>query len=1131
MVTKTGNAGANNLKGTGGKDILKGLDGDDTLRGLGGNDQLFGGAGNDTLLGGEGNDILLPGEGTDTVDGGKGSDTVSFLTAGSSVSASLSSTFTQFILGGSKTFASIENLIGTNFDDYLTGSDGANRIEGKGGNDTVYGYDGKDTILGNDGSDSLYGGAGNDVIRGGDGNDLISGDAGKNTLFGDGGNDTFRDSFDSSGMAYGGKGDDTFLATYGGTTFNGESGIDTLSFENAFSEVNATVNGRSVWGFGGSYSIRTNSIENLIGSNSNDTLKGNNGANTLDGADGDDNLLGRGGNDILIGGLGRNRLNGEGGTDAASYENATAKVFVSLSKGGFQNTRGAGNDRLTSIENLIGSAFSDELTGNGQMNTLIGGLGNDVLNGKGGRDMADYSDIGTGVTVDLGAKGKQQTGGAGRDQLISIERLGGTEFDDMLVGDGGRNDLFGRGGDDFLQGKAGDDLLNGGAGFDVASYAEIKTKLNLSLASSTAQKAGKAGKDKLVSIEGLEGGSANDSLKGDGGNNLLIGNNGNDTLSGGKGDDILRGGRGEDVLRGDAGSDTADYSDIGKAVTVRLSNTGFQNTGGGDRDKLISIENVTGGNGNDRLFGDKNGNILDGGRGDDSLVGGDGSDILIGGAGNDVLDAGAGKNERLIGGSGNDRYLLGTGKGSGIIEDSLGSRDVVDASKSRSAADINLATGKSSTSGGETLTLAAGGTSTLPLDLMFLQDLSGSFGDDITTVRTLVPRVVKAIKNVNPDSAYGVVGFVDKPISPFGGTTDYVYKLFTPITKSSSRIVESYAEMDILSGADGDEAQLEALFQTAARADGEVGFREGTQRAAVIFTDASYHEAGDGASAGITTPNDGDAVIEGDGTKEDYPSVEQLAKALNKSGIFPIFAVTDISTTTYENLVDELGYGGVVSLEADSSNIVKVIKDAATLATQTAIEDAIGSKFNDTILGSAIGNVIQGGAGNDEIRGRGDDDRLLGGTGNDDLYGDDGDDVLRGNAGKDLLVGGAGDDTLEGGNGGDTLRGGDDSDTFLYKSRSDSTVLTSGRDRIADFSGAEGDRIDVSAIDANTTVGGNQAFTYIGTSFFTGTAGQLRYELQGSDALVLADVNGDGTADFSVLLNDVTFLSSTYFEL
>ncbi|HEY9348644.1 MAG TPA: type I secretion C-terminal target domain-containing protein, partial [Inquilinus sp.] len=73
-------------------------------------------------------------------------------------------------------------------------------------------------------------------------------------------------------------------------------------------------------------------------------------------------------------------------------------------------------------------------------------------------------------------------------------------------------------------------------------------------------------------------------------------------------------------------------------------------------------------------------------------------------------------------------------------------------------------------------------------------------------------------------------------------------------------------------------------------------------------------------------------------------------------------------------------------------------------------------------------------------------------------------------------------------------------------------------DVIRDFSYAQGDRIDLSAIDASTGAAGNQAFTFIGTAAYTGVAGQLRFHSDGIITTIAGDVNGDGVSDFHIQL-------------
>ncbi|MGA9581482.1 MAG: Ig-like domain-containing protein [Allosphingosinicella sp.] len=125
--------------------------------------------------------------------------------------------------------------------------------------------------------------------------------------------------------------------------------------------------------------------------------------------------------------------------------------------------------------------------------------------------------------------------------------------------------------------------------------------------------------------------------------------------------------------------------------------------------------------------------------------------------------------------------------------------------------------------------------------------------------------------------------------------------------------------------------------------------------------------------------------------------------------------------------------------------------------------------------------------------------------------------ILIGGAGNDVLSGGAGDDNITGGLRGDTLYGGAGNDIFRYNSVQESN--STERDGIQDFN--SGDLIDLSRIDANTLLGGDQAFNFIGSAAFSNAAGELRFEnisLGGPIWLVQGDTNGDGVSDFEVVL-------------
>ncbi len=197
--------------------------------------------------------------------------------------------------------------------------------------------------------------------------------------------------------------------------------------------------------------------------------------------------------------------------------------------------------------------------------------------------------------------------------------------------------------------------------------------------------------------------------------------------------------------------------------------------------------------------------------------------------------------------------------------------------------------------------------------------------------------------------------------------------------------------------------------------------------------------------------------------------------------------------------------------------------DAADSLTGTGKNDWVhGGRGNDRALGGNGNDTLTGGHGDDLLRGQNGDDRLIGGLHNDILVGGSGNDRLSGGSGRDVLTGGIGADKLSGGAG---------TDRFVFTAVKDSTVASTGRDTIEDFSRKARDKIDLSAIDANTLLKGNQAFSFIGTDAFHNKAGELRYETMSGQTYVYGDVDGDGVADFSAQLQGTHTVSKAYFIL
>ncbi|ABW30032.1 beta strand repeat-containing protein [Acaryochloris marina] len=218
-------------------------------------------------------------------------------------------------------------------------------------------------------------------------------------------------------------------------------------------------------------------------------------------------------------------------------------------------------------------------------------------------------------------------------------RLEGNDGNDELAGGAGNDTLLGGAGNDTLRGGGGNDITDGGLGIDTADFSDIGAAVTARLdehGRGIAIYQGPNGRvvDRLISIENLIGSANADSLSGNELANELAGGAGNDTLLGGAGDDILRGGGGNDVTDGGLGIDTADFSDIGAAVTASIDEHGrgtatYQGPNGLVTDQLISIENLTGSENNDVLLGNAEVNVLVGNGGDDTLTGGLGADTFV----------------------------------------------------------------------------------------------------------------------------------------------------------------------------------------------------------------------------------------------------------------------------------------------------------------------------------------------------------------------------------------------------------------------------------------------------------------------------------------------------------------------
>lgn len=649
------------LDGSPEADVIQGLGGDDVLRGLAGDDQLEGGSGNDELRGFAGNDLLIGGDGFDSAD---------YREDIAGVTVNLSTQIAIDGWGNTDSLVEIENVVGSDFADLITGDFNSNFIWGGDGNDFIDGVSGNDQLWGDDGDDTLIAGpaAGGLIwLRGGAGNDILTGNAGGGgieVLLGEEGDDTLTDPGGIFSVLNGGPGNDYID---GFASYLGGPARVIINLDNSVWNIaGETVQPRSAidsWNdidtFGPA-TIRTRSTD------FDDYIRGSDFGQRIDALAGDDEIHALGGDDQLFAGPGSDIIYGGDGWDNLIY-NVTASAMGEASHGVVVN--------LGNTDFSYGSEVPGIVAGTALANTAL--------------DQWD-----------------DPLGDRGIDSVFEIEAVVGSPFDDVIIGGTEHNFLEGMEGDDQiyggdvegdnLVGGPGNDYLDGqGGAWDTAWYFMWNGSgggVTVNLSTGTTTEDGFGGQDTLVNIENVEGSGYDDHITGDANNNFLRGNDGNDIINAGAGDDGVNGDGGDDQIDGGAGNDFidaspgADQTDGGadwdiynfnpnvgttQGAVVSLAGTAdangyftIANNGFGGTGLIKNVEGLWGTDYNDSFTGDDNDNELQGFVGDDILIGNGGNDQLFGmddndtlngGDGDDILDGGE-NNDNLTGGAGSDQF-------------------------------------------------------------------------------------------------------------------------------------------------------------------------------------------------------------------------------------------------------------------------------------------------------------------------------------------------------------------------------------------------------------------------------------------------------------------------------------------
>lgn len=730
--TITGNAASNLISGGDGSDTITGGNGNNNLNGDDGDDTLTAGTGADVINGGLGNDSISAGGGTNTINGDDGNDTITSggggdIIHGNDGNDSIDAGSGNNRINGDDGDDSITSSgAGT---DIIDGGFGDDILHGDLNNDTLTGGIGNDFLDGGGGTDRLLGGTGNDIygvdnvgdvivdapgdaadwvysfldyiivepnasyeienlnldpitpegVHGtalrGTGNSFsneIIGNVLNNTLNGMGGVDFLHESANPGADG----GNDTYDGGTGADIMTAGKGDDLYFVDNPFDNVNElATEGQDTIRSSVTYDMSVSAsgeVESLTltgavaidgtGNDTDNTITGNSAINTLAGGLGDDNFVVGAGDEVI-------ENTGEGTLDTIM----SSITWVLAGNGDNLHEVEGLTLTGTAIINGTGNELDNRLKGNGALNTLTGGLGNDTFVIDDAGDLIDVlidvAGEGTADNVEASINYTLAPSAANRE-IENITQVGtdninaiGNDLNNTITGNEGNNSLDGSAGDDTLIGGKGNDTVfvdavgdmvmeNPGEGTD---HVVSMVTFDLSASGPDFENLTLSG---VAAIDGTGTTGAN-TITGNGAANVIVGLGGTDTLSGNGGDDVITGGAVADSLDGGAGDDAMSGGDGNDVYFVDSAADVITENPAEGADKVLAgllagvtytlsdnIEQIT-------LTGLLGSNAT-GSADDNTIVGNAAINTLTGGGGDDTLFVTLGDDARDLTGEGTD---------------------------------------------------------------------------------------------------------------------------------------------------------------------------------------------------------------------------------------------------------------------------------------------------------------------------------------------------------------------------------------------------------------------------------------------------------------------------------------------